>query len=62
MYDSLITHVVTLLEFEQTPKDFLDLKIYRVFIKPFNQIKEKKKKREREERKTDKDNGKESHM
>ena len=55
--------MVTLLEFEQTPKDFLDLKIYRVFIKPFNQIKEKKKKkREREERKTDKDNGKESHM
>ena len=36
MYDFLIIHVITLLEFEQALKNFLDLKIYRVFIKQFD--------------------------
>ena len=36
MYGFLIIHVIALLEFEQALKNFLDLKIYRVFIKQFD--------------------------
>ena len=36
MYGFLIIHVITFLEFEQVVKNFLDLKIYRVFIKQFD--------------------------
>ena len=43
-YGFLIVHVVTLLEFEQALKYFLDLEIYRVFIKLFDQIKRKTEK------------------
>ena len=44
MYGFLIIHVIALLEFKQALKNFLDLKIYRVFIKQFDQIKRKTKK------------------
>ena len=44
VYGFLLIHVVTLLEFEQVLKDFLDLKIYRLFIKLFDQIKKQTKK------------------
>ena len=51
MYGFLIIHVmITLLEFEQALKNFLDLKIYRVFIKQFDQIKRKTKKIHKKER------------
>ena len=50
MYDFLIIHVIALLEFEQTLKNFLDLKIYRVFIKQFDLIKRKTKKIQKRER------------
>ena len=50
MYGFLIIHVITLLEFEQALKNFLDLKIYRVFIKQFDQIKGKAKKIQKRER------------
>ena len=61
MYGFLIIHVISLLEFKQALKNFLDLKIYRVFIKQFDQIKRKTKKNI-EERKRDKENGKELQM
>ena len=60
MYDFLIINMVTLLEFEQALKNFLDLEIYK-FIKLFDQTKRKTKKiwkREREIRRM----RKESHM
>ena len=44
MYGFLIIYVIALLEFKQALKNFLDLKIYRVFIKQFDQIKRKTKK------------------
>ena len=44
MYDFLITHVVILLKLEQALKNFLDLEIYRAFIKLLDQIKKKTKK------------------
>ena len=51
MYGFLIIHVmITLLEFEQALKNFLDMKIYRVFIKQFDQIKRKTKKIHKKER------------
>ena len=52
MYDFLIIiiHVIALLEFEQALKNFLDLKIYRVFIKQFDLIKRKTKKIQKRER------------
>ena len=61
MYGFLIIHEIALLEFKQALKNFLDLKIYRVFIKQFDQIKRKTKKNI-EERKRDKENGKELQM
>ena len=42
--DFLIILLVFLLEFEQTLKDFLDLEIYKAFIKLFDQTKRKTKK------------------
>ena len=36
MYGFLIIHVIAILEFKQALKNFLDLKIYRVFIKQFD--------------------------
>ena len=50
MYGFLIIHVITLLEFKQVLKNFLDLKIYRLFIKQFDQIKRKTKKIQKRER------------
>jgi len=44
MYNFLIIHVVSLLELEQALKEFLDLGIYRVFIKLLDQIESKTKK------------------
>ena len=44
MYDFLTTHVVSLLELEQTLKELLDLEIYIVFIKLLYQIERKTKK------------------
>ena len=44
MYGFLIIHMVALLEFEQALKDFLNLEIYKVFIKIFDQLKRKTKK------------------
>ena len=60
MYGFLIRHVIALLEFKKALKNFLDLKIYRIFIKQFDQIKRKSKKIQKRER--DKENGKESQM
>ena len=50
MYGFLIIYVIALLEFKQALKNFLDLKIYRVFIKQFDQIKRKTKKIQKRER------------
>ena len=44
MYDFLIIHVVSFLKLEQVVKDFLDLEIYRLFIKSLDQIERKTKK------------------
>ena len=60
MYGFLIRHVIALLEFKKALKNFLDLKIYRIFIKQFDQIKRKSKKIQKRER--DKEDGKESQM
>ena len=43
VYGFLIILRVFLLEFEQTLKDFLDLEIYKAFIKLFDQTKRKTK-------------------
>ena len=40
--------MVTLLELEQAPKDFLDFEIYKVLIKLLDQTKRKTKKHRRE--------------
>ena len=51
MYDFLTIHVVSLLELEQALKDFLDLEIYRAFIKLLDQIERKTKKTKKGKRK-----------
>ena len=43
--DFLTVHMVSLLELEQVLKDFLDLEIYRAFIKLLDQIERKTKKK-----------------
>ena len=48
VYEFLTTHMVTLLELEQAPKDFLDFEIYKVLIKLLDQTKRKIKKHRRE--------------
>ena len=48
VYEFLTTHMVTLLELEQAPKDFLDFEIYKVLIKLLDQTKRKTKKHRRE--------------
>ena len=50
MYGFLIIHVIALLEFKQALKNFLDLKVYRAFIKQFDQTKRKTKKIQKRER------------
>ena len=50
MYGFLIIYEIVLLEFKQALKDFLDLKIYWVFIKQFDQIKRKTKKIQKREK------------
>ena len=50
MYGFLIIHEIALLEFKQALKNFLDLKIYWVFIKQFDQIKRKTKKIQKREK------------
>ena len=44
MNDFLIIHMVSLLKLEQTLKDFLNLEIYRAFIKLLDKIERKTKK------------------
>ena len=43
--DFLTIHVVSLLELKQTLEDFLNLEIYRAFIKLLDQIERKNKKK-----------------
>ena len=48
VYDFLTIHVVSFLKLEQALKDFLDLEIYRAFIKLLDQTERKNKKYRRE--------------